>query len=69
MAVKRGNFPNIQKYADVTPVFKKGDPTDKSNYNPSGNLSSFLKILEKLIYIHINSFMEPKLSIYLAGFQ
>ena len=29
---KSGNFPDILKYADITPVFKKGDKTDKSNY-------------------------------------
>ena len=32
--VKRGNFPDILKYADITPVFKKGDTTDKTNYRP-----------------------------------
>ena len=28
--VKRGNFPDILKYTDNTPAFKKGDTTDKS---------------------------------------
>ena len=31
---KSGNFPDILKYADITPVFKKGDATGKSNYRP-----------------------------------
>ena len=31
--VKRGNFPNILKYPDITPIFKKGDTTYKSNYS------------------------------------
>ena len=31
--VKRGNF-DILKYADITPVFEKGNTTDKSNLSP-----------------------------------
>ena len=52
----------------MTPVFKKGDTTDKSNYRPISTLSNFSKIFEKLIYSHVNSYMEPKLSKFLAGF-
>ena len=32
--IKNSKFPDILKYADITPVFKKGDTTDKSNYRP-----------------------------------
>ena len=67
--VKSGNFPDILKYADITPVFKKGDTTDKTNYRPINTLSNFSKVFEKLIYAQINPFMEPKLSKYLAGFR
>ena len=62
------NFPDFVKYADITPIFKEGDTTEKSNYRPLSIFSNFKKIFEKLIYTHINSFMEPKLSNYLAGF-
>ena len=57
------------KYADITPVFKKGDTTDKTNYRPISTLSNFSKVFEKMIYAQINSFMEPKLSKFLAGFR
>ena len=30
--IKKRKFPGILKYADIRPVFKKGDTTDKSNY-------------------------------------
>ena len=32
--VNSGNFPDTLKYADITPVSKKGDTTDKTNYRP-----------------------------------
>ena len=60
--VKSGNFPDILKYSDITPVFKRGDKTDKINYRP---ISTFLfnvsEIFEKLIYTQIDSCMEPRL--------
>ena len=66
--IKNRKFPDIQKCADVTPVFKKGDTIDKSNYRPISALSNFSKIFEKLIYSQVNSYIEPKLSKYLVGF-
>ena len=42
---------------------------DKSNYRPISTLSNFSKISEKLIYSQVNSYMEPKLSKYVAGFR
>ena len=67
--IKNKKFPDILKYADIVPVFKKGDTTDKSNYRTISTLSNFLKIFEKLIYSQVNSYMEPKLPKYLAGFR
>ena len=66
---KCGNFPDFLKYADITPVFKKGNTTHKTNHRPIITLCNFSKVFEKLIYSQINSFMEPKLSKYLAGFR
>ena len=63
------SFPDLLKYADVTPVFKKGDATDKENYRPISTLSNFSKIFEKLIYNQIFEFMNPKLSKYITGFR
>ena len=52
--VKSGNFSDILKYTDITPVFKKGDTTDKTNYRPVSTLSNFPKVFEKIIYAQIN---------------
>ena len=46
----------------------EGDTTDKTNYRPISTLSNLLNLFEKLICAQINSFMEPKLSTYIAGF-
>ena len=41
--IRSGTFPEILKKAEVTPVFKKGDPTSKTDYRPVSTLSSFFK--------------------------
>ena len=67
--IRNGKIPDILNYADITPSFKKGDTTDKSNYRPIRTISSFSKIFEKLVYNQVNSYMEPKLSKYLREFR
>ena len=67
--IENRTFQDILKYADITPVFKKGDTNDKSNYRPVSTLSNFLKIFEKLIYSQVNSHVERKLSKYVVGFR
>ena len=51
-----GVFPNVLKIANVTPVFKNGDPTCISNYRPISVLSTVAKIFEKCIYCRLVSF-------------
>lgn len=45
-----GIVPKQFKIAKVVPVFKSGDPSLPVNYRPISLLSSFSKILEKLMY-------------------
>ena len=52
----------------MIPVFKKGDPTSKTDYCPVSALSNLSKICEKLIYLQLNNYMQNKLSFYLTGF-
>ena len=46
------------KYAIIKPIFKKGDEQEIRNYRPISLLTSFSKVIEKLIYVrlldHIN---------------
>ena len=53
---RSGAFPEILK-AEVTPVFKKGDSTSKTNYHPVSTLSNFSKIFENFIYLQLNNYM------------
>ena len=38
------NFSDILKYADITPVLKKDDTTEKSNCKPISTLSNFSEV-------------------------
>ena len=55
--------------ADVSPVFKKGNHNDKTNYRPVSILPSLSKIYERLIYNQINHMTENALSIFQCGFR
>ena len=68
-SIKNGTFPNNQKYADVSPIFKNEDKLDKSNYRPVSILVALSKIFERLLYYQMNAYMNPKLSIYQCGFR
>ena len=63
------NFPENLKNADITPVFKKGDRLDTCNYRPVSILPSLSKVFERIMFSQINSYMNPKLSMYLCGFR
>ena len=49
-SLSSGIFPDRMKYAVVNPLFKKGDKSKTSNYRPISILSSFSKILEKVMF-------------------
>ena len=68
-AIDLGIFPNTMKNAEVTPVFKKGDRLNISNYRPVSILPSDSKIFEKLLFSQINNYIDPYLSIYPCGFR
>ena len=57
-SIKEGVFPTQWKEGVVTPVLKKGTPTDKANYRPVTCLSVLSKVLEKIICDQITAYME-----------
>ena len=49
--IDKGEFPSELKHADIFPIHKKKDNSDKSHYRPVSILSSnYSKVYEKLIY-------------------
>jgi hypothetical protein len=66
-----GEIPIQMKTAKVVPIFKSGDPTDINNYRPISLLSSFGKILEKIVANKLTFFLETNsiLSKYQFGFR
>ena len=69
VSIENARFPNNLKQADITPVHKKGDRTDKNNYRPVSILPAMSKIFEKLLFYQIYNFMDSKLSIHQCGFR
>ena len=59
-----GIFPRILKKWSVTPVFKKGDKRYLDNYRPVSILPVLGKILEKIIYNRLYSFLSANNVIY-----
>ena len=55
--------------AEVTAIYKKDNPLDKSNYRPISLLSHISKIFEKLLFNQINEYMQPHFSALLTGFR
>ena len=47
--LRAGNFPDRLKLADITPVFKKNNPSEKENYRPVGVLPVVSKIFERIM--------------------
>ena len=63
------NFPQNLKLADITPVYKKNDPLDKTNYRPVSILPVVSKIFERIMQKQINDFIISFLSPYLCGYR
>ena len=68
-SVDSSSFPLNLKSADVTPVFKKGDRLEKTNYRPVSILSSISKVFERLLFNQMNKYFDPLLSKYQCGFR
>ena len=62
-SIKEGVFPDKLKLAEVIPVHKKHDSTDKSNYRPISLLPSVSTVKQ------LHQFIESKLSKFFCGFQ
>ena len=62
-------FPNKLKLADITPVYKKKDPTLVENYRPVSVLPSVSKIFERIIQKQFSNYVDEFLSPYFCGYR
>ena len=56
--LRAGNFPDRLKLADITPVFKKNNPSEKENYRPVGVLPVVSKIFERIMQKQVTVFKQ-----------
>ena len=61
-ALTNGKFPITLKNANVTPVRKKDDPTNKTNFSPVSVLPLFPKVFERIIYNQLGKYMDTFLN-------
>ena len=56
--IEKSEFPRALKLADVIPIFKKGERTEKRNYRPVSILSNLSKIYERVMYNKLLSLFD-----------
>ena len=57
------------KLANVTPVYKKGNRSEKGSYRPVSILLNISKVFERCIYKQMSQFFERIISKYQNGFR
>ena len=64
LSLSTGSFPDKLKLAKVIPIFKKGDTYLPSNYRPISLVSIFSKLLEKIMYKRLYSYLQGNNILY-----
>ena len=59
-SVLTGKVPELFKISKITPIFKSGIVTELGNYRPIAVISPFSKVLERLVYQQLVSFLEKQ---------
>ena len=67
--ISSSTFDDSIKKADLTPIHKADDTTDKNNYRNISLLDTISKIFEKILQGQISAYMESFLSPYLCGYR
>ncbi|CAB4029272.1 Hypothetical predicted protein, partial [Paramuricea clavata] len=69
LSLQQGVFPSEWKSANVVPIPKKGDAHEVTNYRPVSLLSQVSKVLERLIFRQVSSFIKDSLYDIQHGFR
>ena len=57
-SIETSQFPDSWKVARVTPIYKDGDRTEKSNYRPISVLPVISRLFEKLVFDQLYQYMK-----------
>ena len=68
-SIESCEFPDKLKKADVSPIFKNDDGTNKKNFRPISVLSTLSKVFERQISQQMTPFAKSKISRLLCGFR
>ena len=68
LSIRTGIHPELLKSAKVIPIFKKGSKLQTCNYRPISLLSNLNKILEKIMFTRVYSFLEENNILYKLQF-
>ena len=60
LSLRTGIFPAIHKKGIITPLYKKNDKYDISNYRPICALNAMSKLLERIVFLRIINHLESK---------
>ena len=72
-SLSTGHFPDHWKEANVSPLFKSGDPSNVKNYRPISLLDTIGKAFEKIVFKHLfnyirdNNILTPLQSGFIPG--
>jgi hypothetical protein len=64
LSITKKTVPACTKLAKVTPLFKKGSKLEVGNYRPVSVLTAVSKILEKAVYVQVDTYCKEKGIIY-----
>ena len=67
--LRNSKYPESLKLSDIVPVYKKKDPTDKSNSRPISILPLLSKVFEKVIFDQLSNYMNNFLNSLLCVFR
>ena len=71
LSFENGIFPDSLKIAKLTSAYKSGDSSSLSNYRPISVLPCFSKMLERIMYTRLYSYLQENKILYSKqfGFQ
>ena len=69
MCITKSWFPKNLKHANVTPIYKKGNHTEKENYRPVSVLPAVSKVFERVLADQLAHFTDRIYSPFISAFR